>query len=104
MVEIVEFAVKGQFVFGQAEPDHLERLAELCGPLGEVDAVEPDFDRRDAAPDPVQKTAAAHLVEHADLVDQPQRMVERQQVDHRAEAQLPGALRQRRQKDAGGRA
>jgi len=38
---------------------------------------------------------AAQLVEHADFFDQPQRMIERQQINQRAEAQLFGALRQR---------
>ncbi len=45
----------------------------------------------------------AHLVEHADLVDQPQRVVERQQVDHRPEAKPLGALRNGGQEQAGRR-
>ena len=103
MVEIVEFAVVGQFVLGQADANGVEGFAELLHAGIEVDAVEPDLDRRDAAPDPVQKPPAAHLVEHADLVDQPQRVIERQQVDHRAEAQLFRPLRDGREKDAGRR-
>ena len=87
MVEIVEFAVIGQLVLGQADADDLEGFAELRRPGGEIDAVKPDLDRRDAAPDAVHKAPAAHLVEHADFVDQPQRMVERQQIHHRAKAQ-----------------
>ena len=100
MVEIVVLAVIGQLVLGQADADDLEGLAELLHAGSEIDAVEPDLDRRDAAPDAVQKPPAAHLVEHADFVDQPQRMIERQQVHHRPELQVLGALRDGGQKHA----
>src|SRR5205085_11377773 len=66
----------------------------------EIDAVEADLDRRDAAPDTVEKTAARHLVEHADFVNEAQRMIERQKVHHRPETELLRALRDGRQKDA----
>jgi hypothetical protein len=103
MVEIIELAVIGQLVFGQADADDVESLAEALHAGLEVDAVEPDLDRRDAAADAIEKSAAAHLVEHADLVDQPQRVVERQQIDHRSEFEPLRALRDRRQEDAGRR-
>ncbi len=93
MVEIVELPVIGQLVLGQPDADRIEGFAELRRAGGEIDAVKPDLDRRDATPDPIHKAPAAHLVEHADLVDQPQRMIERQQIDHRPKAQLPGPLR-----------
>ena len=64
-----------------------------------IDAVIADLDRRDALADAEQEPAAAHLVEHADFFGQPQRMIERQRVDQRAEMQPLGALRDRR-KDA----
>ena len=99
-VEIVILAVKGQLVLGQADAGDLECLAELLRAGREIDAVKPDLDRRDAAPDAVQKTPLAHLVEHADFVDQPQRVVERQQIDHRAEFEVLRALRDGGEKDA----
>ena len=92
MVEIVELPVIGQLVLGQPDADRIKGFAELRRAGGEIDAVKPDLDRRDAAPDPIHKAPAAHLVEHADFVDQPQRMIERQQIDHRPEPQLPGPL------------
>ena len=53
------------------------------------------LERRHAAADAELEPPAAQLVEHADFLDQPQRMIERQQINQRAEAQLLGALRQR---------
>ena len=91
----------GQLIFGQTDTDGVEGFAELLHAGIELDTVEPDLDRRDAAADAIEKPPAAHLVEHADLIDQPQRMIERQQIHHRAEFEPLGALRDRRQKDAG---
>ena len=68
--------------------------AYICGVLG-VDAVIAELDRRDAAADAELEPAAAHLVEHADLFGQPQRMIERKHIDQRPEAQPLGALRDR---------
>src|SRR5262249_31433413 len=50
-------------------------------------------DRRGAAAKPDLQPAAADLVEHADFLDQPQRVIERERVDQRPEPQAPGALR-----------
>ena len=47
--------------------------------------------------------AAAHVVEHADLLGQTQRMVERRHVDHGPELQTPRALRDGGKIDVGGR-
>jgi len=93
--------VIGQLVLGQANSDDVEGFAELLHSGVEIDIVEADFDRRDAATHSVEKPPAAHLVEHADLINQPKRMIERQEVDHRPEAQLPGPLRDGRQENAG---
>ena len=95
--------MEGQPILGQPAADDLKGLTELLGSGGEVDAVEPDLDRRNAAPHPIQKAPAAHLVEHADLIDQPQRVIERQQIDHRPKAQLPGPLRDGGQEHSGRR-
>jgi hypothetical protein len=85
---------------GQPDADHRERFLVLLHAVREVDAEEPDLDRRDATADPEQKAASAHLVEHADLLDQPQRVIERQQIHHRPEAQALRPLRDGGQKHA----
>jgi len=54
-------------------------------------------------PTPSRKRPRAHLVEHADLFDQPQRVIERQQIYHRPEAQLPCPLRNSGEEDTGRR-
>ena len=59
---------------------------------GGIDAEIGGFDRRCAAAEADVQAAAAELVEHADFLRQAQRMIERQGVDHRAEAQGFGAL------------
>ncbi len=60
----------------QALQDHLERLGEALRPGGRIDAVIAHLVGRDAAADAELEPSAAHLVEHADLVDQAQRMIE----------------------------
>ena len=75
--------------------------AKRSGPGGGIDAVVADLVGRDAAADAELEPAAAHLVEHADLVDQAQRMIEVHGVDQRPEAQRLGALRHGGQEDAG---
>ena len=59
---------------------------------GGLDPIALVFEQRPAAPDPEHQPAAAHPVEHADFLVQPQRMVQRQHIDQRAHPQLLGAL------------
>ncbi len=61
--------------------DHLERLGEALRPGHRIDAVVADFVGRDAAADAELEPSAAQLVEHADLVDQAQRMIEVDRID-----------------------
>ena len=75
-------------------------VIDLAG-LGEVEAVGLGLERRHAAADAELEAPAAHLIEHADFLDQAQRMIERQQIDQRAEAQRLGALRHRREEQPG---
>ena len=104
VIEIAEFAVEGQPVFDATTADHLEGLVKLSRAGMEIDTAKTDLNPRNAAADPEKKTAAAHLVEHANLVDQPQRMIKRQQINHHTETQPPTAnASRRRQKDRGGR-
>ena len=71
--------------------------------LREIERVVRGLERRHAAADAELETPAAHLVEHADFLDQAQRMIKRQEIDQRAEAQPVGALRQRREENSGRR-
>ena len=84
----------------QASHHDLERLGEHFWRLIRVDAVVARLDRRDAAPDAELETPAAHLVEHADFLDQAQRMIERQRVDQRP-AEPPRTLRDCGEENAG---
>ena len=88
LVEAIEFAVECQLVGGEALEQHLERFVVHRAGLREIERVVRGLERRHAAADAELETPAAHLVEHADFLDQAQRMIERQQIDHRAEAQL----------------
>src|SRR5262249_39841419 len=65
------------------------------------EAVSARLERRHAAPDAELEAPAAHLIEHADFLDQAQRMIERQEVDEGAEAQRLGALRHGREEQPG---
>ena len=78
-----------------------QRLGEALRPGGGIDAVVAHLVGRDAAADAELEPAAAHLVEHADLVDQAQRMIEVDGVDQRPEAQRLGALGHGGQEHAG---
>ena len=64
--------------------------------LGEIKAVGGGLVHGYAAPYAELEAPAAHLVEHADLFDQPQRVIERQQVDEGAKPQVLGAAGERR--------
>ena len=66
-----------------------------------IDAIALMLEQRATTSDTELEAAAAELVEHADLLEQAQRMIERQQIDERPEAQPARALRDRRKKDAG---
>src|SRR5215471_11298536 len=56
--------------------------------------------RRGAAPDADFQAAAAQMIQHADLLGEPQRVMHRQHIDQRSEAQAFGSLRDGGEKDA----
>src|SRR5579883_56777 len=70
----------------------VEHFGEALRASRRIDAKIADLVWRDAAADSELQSTAAHLVEHANLVDQPQRMIEVERVDQRAEAQCLRAL------------
>jgi hypothetical protein len=90
----------GQLALGKPLQQDLEGLVEPLAPAVPVDLEEPDLHRRHPRADAELQPPAAEVVEHADLVDQPQRVVERQAVDERPEPQRPRPLRRRREEDA----
>ena len=59
----------------------------------EIDAIGVELHRRDTASDPDIEPATAQVIEHAQLFQEPQRMVERQQIKQRAEADVLGRAR-----------
>ena len=87
----------------QTAHDQLEALDVHRFRLGGIVAVDRRFDLRCAAAEADVEATAAHLIEHAYLFDQADRMIKRQGVNQRAEAQALGALRHRGEKNAGRR-
>src|SRR5262249_36679031 len=69
--------------------EHVQNMLVVGARLLEIDAVGVELHRRDAAPHADVEAAAAEVIEHAQLLQQPQRMVERQQIEQRAEADAP---------------
>src|ERR1700738_481848 len=58
------------------------------------------LDRRDSASDANLHAAAAQIVQHADLFDETQRVIEREQIDQRPDAQSPRAWNDRGEEHA----
>ncbi len=65
-----------------------------------LDLVILELERRHAAADADLEPAIAQVIEHADLLDQPQRRIERQQIDQRTEPHALGGAGQGAQIDA----
>lgn len=95
--------MKRQDVFGSADAEHFEGVAKAPRPGRKVEAIEADLDRRDALPDAAEKPVSADLVEHPDFVNQAQRMIERQEIDHWPEFEPCRAPCDRGEKDTGRR-
>ena len=90
-----------EHVARQPLQDDLERLpVDLLG-LEMVQVEERHLVGDDAAPHPEVEAAPREVIEHAHLLDQPERVVERQAVDAGPEADAPGALGGRGEEDAG---
>ena len=63
--------------------------------------MKPGFDGRDALADADVQASAAHLVEHTQLFEEPERVVERQQIHERADAQALRSAGNHREVDVG---
>ena len=91
----------GQMILRQALAQHLQCLGVHMKRLLVIDAVKPGLNGRSTASDADLEPAAAQLIEHADFLDQPQRRVQRQHVDHWTESHARGPLRNGSEKDTG---
>ena len=80
-----------------------QRRAEDGLGLRRIDSIKTQFRRRRAAPEADEQASAAQLVQHTDFLRQPQRVIERQRIDHRPEPQLLGAHGDSGQKNIGRR-
>jgi hypothetical protein len=103
IIELIEVAVVIQAVRRQALLEYFQRFGKLPGTLGRVGAVEANFDWKSAPAYTELEAAAAHLIEHANLFDQPQAMIEREQINEGPEANSLGPLRHCRLENAGRR-
>jgi hypothetical protein len=83
--------------------EHLERLLEHGPRARRVESVVADLVRRHAATHSQLEPPTAQVIKHADLAQQPERRVERQQEDERPQADAPRPLRRRRQEHRGRR-
>jgi hypothetical protein len=98
--EMIVLAAKVDLVFRQRLHDDAVSLDihRLC--LVRIDVEIVQFMRRRAAADPDLDAAPAQMVQHADFLGQPQRVVSRQHVDQCAEPQALGTLRSGCEEDA----
>ena len=102
-VELVVGAREGEFLARQPLHHDLKGLVIHLAGFAEIDGVGCASRGTTPRPTPSCRRPPLMLIEHADFFDQPDRMIERQQIDHRSEPQGFGALRDRRQIDAGRR-
>ncbi len=93
----------GQALAGQSFDQHRQRVLVDIARVIEGNAILRMLEGRYAAPDTDFEPPASHVVEHADLFDQAQWVVERQQVDQRAEPEITRALSSGGQKQIGRR-
>jgi hypothetical protein len=98
---VVELAVKRERAAGQRLAHDLQRFEIHLLPMVGIDPEISGLDRRDAAADAELEAPPAQRVEHADLLDQAQRVMERKRVDQRTEAQALRALGDRGEENAG---
>ena len=71
---------------------HFQRLVVYFTHLGVGDAEMAEFQYGNTAPNAELETAPAEIVEHADFLDQPHGIIQRQDIDQRPEQDLFGAL------------
>ena len=85
-------AVVVQHLAGETVEHDLERFVVEATDFGVRDTKMADLECRDATPNTELETPPAQVIEHANLFDQPERSVERQNIDQRPEKDAAGAL------------
>ena len=103
VLELVVAPLPGQGFDGEGLEDQFQALGINLLPLLGVLSVVGNLERHRAAPEADLQPPAAHVVEHANLFQHPQRVMDRQRIDECAEAQTLRALPDRRQEHAGRR-
>ena len=98
----VELALVVQGLVGQPFQQHLERLLEHGRPVLGVDSEPRHLVGDDAPANPQLQAAVAQVVQHADLLNQAQGIIEGQQIDQGTKADPGGALGGGGKKDTGG--
>ena len=96
----VVFAGVAQRVAGQPGAEASERVDEDVARVVVLDLVKLQLIGRDPTADADVEPAAAQMIEHADFLDQPQRRIERQQIDDRPQPHALGRARDRGEIDA----
>ena len=92
--EVVELRVlAADLAGGEGVADDAEDVDEAVLRLRPVAAEPVVLDRCDAATDTEVEAAVGEVVDHDHVFDDPHRVVQRQQLDHRAEADVLGDLR-----------
>src|SRR5262245_65022996 len=91
-LEVKELALVGQPVGRQAGQDDGQRLPEHRPGSRGIATEGAELVGRHAAAHPEVEAAAAQVIEHANLLDQSQRVIERKQIDEGTQANAPGAL------------
>jgi hypothetical protein len=86
-------ALEVEHLVGQPLEHELDRLGVDLLRVPRIDAVVFELDRRGAAPEADFEAPTAQLVEHADFLDQPQRVVERHRPHQRTEPKPCRTLR-----------
>ena len=87
VLELVVAAVPVQRVDREGLENEFEPLGIDLLPLFGILPVIGNLERHRAAPEADLEPSAAHVIEHADFFEHPQRMVNRQRVDEGAKAQ-----------------
>src|SRR3984957_14815572 len=90
----------GERVRYEPGADAVERIDEDVARLLMLDLVIFQLERRYSPADAHFEATMAQVIEHADLLDQAQRGVEREQIDQRTEPHVPGRAGDRAEIDA----
>ena len=89
VVKVEPIALIVDAVAGEALVEDIENVIEIPARLAKVHPIGLELHRGNTAPEADVEAPMAEMIEHAQLLEQPQRMVEREKIEQRAE---PDAL------------